>query len=574
MTRSTPCKSPERVLISLCGSGTKYLKSHLNSVYREPYNSTSITGIRALLIAFLSVLIWVGVSSGSTKYISGLSTWCLYEWVGLLDLEVYTSGFSTWTYYKMPGGGWLFWVLPLIGFAGIDFDEANDRIDKVIKYLRVSSESQQDKSGKDRQRSPIQKEIDKLDIEEVVTIADDWESARTMLRENIEEILNILSEDEDSTYCLMLEDVDRLSRAEPFEACVFFWIAKEHGLILYFDNMGYFDFSDPGQQLSVFFGLYQSRREYLKIAERTSNGQKSVKEDGGLPGPAPYGYKKEDDSNIIHICQKEAKVIRDGVTTLLDTDDAVAAVWRNLKEKYSQKEPTVPSYATFLNILRRELYTGKIVHEEEIVGECPSIVSDEEFDAIQQSLEDKSREEHDEELDHALKSVIERFGVDTSLDLFDVIKGRCPDCGGDVETWGSTKRWGHRVLRYRCKEENCDFEGPLLSEKVLQRWGNKLPITCPLCQTPANKDDWKKSKTKIKGIEQTCDECGCEYSIDLTEECMDDLKRGLEFPEYAIRWFTSEKEDNEDSNGNSSSEKPESDKENEDEDQRDLDDFN
>jgi len=488
-----------------------------------------------------------------------------------LDLEVYSSGFSTWFHYRLPHKWWIFWVLPLIGFAGIDFDEAKERVDKVIKYLRVSSESQQDKSGKNRQQNPIQKEIEKLDVEEEVTIADDWESARTMLRENIEGILDIVSEDEDPTYCLMLEDVDRLSRAEPFEACVFFWIAKEHGLIFYFDNMGYFDFSDPGQQLAAFFGLYQSRRELLKISERTSTGQKDVKEDGGLPGPAPYGYEKEDDSNIIHICEKEAEIIRDGVTIFLDTHDAVAAVWRELNEKYND---TVPSYATFLNILRRELYTGKILHEGEVAGECPPIISDEEFEAIQQVVGEKSREQRDEELDHALKSVIKRFGVDTSLNLFDVIKGRCPDCGGDVETWGSTKRWGHRVLRYRCEEENCDFEGPLLSEKVLQRWGNKLPITCPLCQTPANKDDWKKSKTKIKGIEQTCDECGCEYSIDLTEECMDDLKRGLEFPEYAIRWFTSERADNEESNAKSSSEKLESDKDNEDDNQHDLDDFN
>jgi hypothetical protein len=55
---------------------------------------------------------------------------------------------------------------------------------------------------------------------------------------------------------------------------------------------------------------------------------------------------------------------------------------------------------------------------------------------------------------------------------------------------------------------------------------------------------------------------------------MDELKRGLEFPEYAIRWFTSEKEDNQESNVNSSSEKPESAEDNEDDDQRGLDDFN
>jgi len=376
-------------------------------------------------------------------------------------------------------------MLPLVGFAGLDFEDAKKQIDKVIKYIRVSSESQKDQFGKERQDDPIENEINKLDVEEKITISDDWESARTMLRSNIEKILEKVTKDDDSTYCLMLEDVDRLSRADPFEACVFFWIAKEHGMILYFDSMGYFDFSDPYQQLSVFFGLFQSRQEFIKIKSRTDSGQKSVKEKGGVPNAEPYGYKKREKSNIIDVCEEEAEVIRDGVNKFLNTNDTVKSVWDTLEEKYKYKDVHFPSYPTFLKIFRRELYTGKIRHEGEVVGECPKIISEEKFEAVQQKLNNSSWTKRDKELDHVLIRVVERFGVDASLDLFDIIKGRCPECGGDVETWGSTKRWGHRVLRYRCKEDDCDFTGPLLTEKVLQRWENKLPVLCPICQTPA-----------------------------------------------------------------------------------------
>ncbi len=554
------------------------LNTLLYSVYTSCLNSIRTAGIPVLLISLLCVLICLGILNEPFKYGQRPSTWFLYIGPSVVHIECLADWVSTWIYYKTSIDWWPLWVSPLVGFVGLDFEEAKEQIDKVIKYIRVSSESQKNKSGKERQETPIQKEIEKLSVEEVFTIADDWESARTMLRENIEEIIDTVIDDEDSTYCLMLEDVDRLSRAEPFEACVFLWIVKEHDVILYFDNIGYFDLSDPDQQLSVFFGLYQSRQELLKIKGRTSRGQKSEKEKGGLPSAAPYGYEKKGKTNIIQIIEEEAEIIRDGVTTLLDTEASVSSIWEDLEDKYGERDVDFPAYSTFLDILRRELYTGKIRHEGEVVGECPSILSDEEFERVQQIMGNKSREEHDEELDHVLKSVIERFEIDTSLELFDVIKGQCPDCGGDVETWGSTERWGHRVRRYRCENEKCDFKGPLLSERVLQRWENRLPILCPICQTPADDDDWEKSTTKIQAIEQTCDECGREYSIDLSEELTDGLKRGLEFPEYAINWFDNndegtETEANETTNSSPGKENGESDDSDE-ENHRGLDEFN
>lgn len=450
----------------------------------------------------------------------------------------------------------------MFGFADLDFEEAHEKIDKVIKYLRVSDENQKDKSGKPRQEDSLDNEIERLGVDDPIVIADEWESASTMLRANIEKIIDIVEEDEDSRYCLMLEDIDRLSRAEPFEACVFFWIMKEYDVIVYFDTMGYFDFSDPNQQLMAFFGLYQSRQDYNKLRERTTGGQKDVKEKGGLPNQAPYGYFKKKGSNVIYKNEGEASLIRDGVTILLNNDVSIKKAYSEIENKYKDTDVNVPHYTTFLQIIRRELYTGKIKHDGEVVGECPVIISEAEFNALQERLGSNSSEQIEEQFDHVLNSVIERFGVDASLKLFDIIKGRCLECGGDVDTWGSDKRWGHRVLRYKCvkekkpgnpksesqpgtpnggedndEDDGCGFVGPLLTEKILQRWENKIPIVCPLCQTPADDDKWVTSESKQGAIEQTCDECGRVYSIDLTDKYKDALKRGMDFPEYAIRWF-------------------------------------
>jgi DNA invertase Pin-like site-specific DNA recombinase len=521
----------------------------LYTLYPYQYKGSSKTAIPVAISAFLTGLYIAYINVALIWVIEGSCTWVFYHETLLSLTELQAAGPNPSLEQSPIWDWWFVWGLPLLGFTGIGFDEVENRIDKVIKYIRVSSESQQDKYGKDRQRGPLEKEVKKLDPEESITIADDWESARTMLRGNIENILETVSADDESTYCLMLEDVDRLSRADPFEACMFFWLLNENDVIIYFANLGYFDLSEPGQQLSIFFGLYQSRKEYNKIAERTSAGQREVKENGGLPGPAPFGYEKEDDSHVIEICEEEAEIIETGVNNLLNAGGPISAVWRELNEEYGERCPT---YSTFLNILRREMYTGEIRHEGEVVSECPTIIPRETLQQIQEILDDQTKETvEDEELDPVLKTVIERFGIEPSIELLDVIKGKCPDCGGDVKTWGSTERWGHRVRRYQCKEEGCTFQGPLLSEDVLQQWEGTLPLTCPICQTPADDDEWRQSKTKINAIEQTCNSCSHEYSVDLTEESTNKLRRGLELPDCAISLF----EDDDEEDGQSTSSK-------------------
>jgi ssDNA-binding Zn-finger/Zn-ribbon topoisomerase 1 len=141
-------------------------------------------------------------------------------------------------------------------------------------------------------------------------------------------------------------------------------------------------------------------------------------------------------------------------------------------------------------------------------------------------------------LDHGLKKIISKFGVDASLEMFeDVIKRKCPKCGGDVQTWGSEERMGHRVNTYRCvyhyafsddedeneednsdetDEDTCDFEEPLLTGRFLRNWESSVPVTCPACQRLLDDDKWEESPTKLGAIEQTCENCGCETTINLS----------------------------------------------------------
>jgi len=495
-----------------------------------------------------------------------------------------------WWFYTMAEQLSLFWCLPLLGFAGLDPDTARDRIDIIIEYVRVSSQEQSSNSGKQRQKDTLDEEIMKIDCEEVIPVADDWESASTMLRENIDEIVETVRDYPDETIALMIENVDRLSRAPPFEAAVFLWVLSRYDVIVYFGDLGYFDFTDPNQQMMAFFALYRSRQDFNDIKERTSSGQKQIKEEDGAPFRTPFGYSKIDTkTHKLEINEKQAEVIKEAVNRIITAvDPVVSSIYEDLQDKYESKVEDFPSYGNLFNILRSRKYTGEITHDGEVIGDIPQIVSKEDYESVVETIGMPNNGENDD-LDHALQSIIDRFGIDGSINLFDVIKGRCPECGGDVKTMGSTERWGNRVLKYRCiganldsdetaeedcknteedddaeadnddseeTEQGCGFTGPLLSRSFLQNWERGLPIVCPRCQSPADEDDWKRSDAKINAVEQTCDECGLWYSADVGIEYDSAVERGMNIPKHAIRWFDDDTDTDADSDSEANQQKP------------------
>jgi len=555
-------------IISTCNkTKEKFLIFLLNTLYSGNDKGLSKIGIPLLLTALLYIVITgVGVSDTAIKY-------------GGRDL--------IWRFYTIVEDMTLYWYLPLLGFAGIKPDIARDKIDLIIKYVRVSSQEQSDKSGKQRQNNTLDGEIDKIDCDEVIYISDDWESASTMLRKNIDEIVETVRNHPDETVALMNENVDRLSRAPPFEAAVFLWVLSRFDVIFYFGDIGYFDFSDPNQQLMAFFALYRSRQDYNDIRERTSSGQKQIREGNGVPCGTPFGYTKIDKQrHNLEINEQQAEVIKDAVDRILSTEDpTVKPIHEDLRDKYNDEIEKFPSYGNFFHILRNEKYTGDIMHDDEVIGQVPQIISNKDYEEVIEKIGIPDNSENDD-LDHAIHSIIDRFGIDGSIELLDIIKGCCPKCGRNVKTMGSTERWGHRVLRYQCigsnldsqevTEEECEtigesdnsetddndseptiegcgFSGPLLSRSFLQKWERGLPIVCPRCQTPADEDDWERSDTKIDAVEQTCDECGLWYSANVSIEYDSPIERGINIPEHAIRLFDGTDADSNDeaSNGQS-----------------------
>lgn len=544
-----------------CGfSGrTSISRSDLSTLYRSHHKSISKKAIPWLLIALLYPF-----------YISVEPSIPL--------LTVFDSGQPPWLSVPNPSLSLSIVILfPLLGV--LSREEVKPRIDIVIKYLRVSSQAQEsDGNSLDTQDDFLEDELAKLCPEEVVTIGDTWESAASMLRESIKQVLNEV-EGEDQTYCLMIRDLDRLSRADPFEACTFLWLLKTYDVILYVHGEGYYDFSDHFDALRLFMQLVRAREGYEQIITNGADGRRKAIKRGEWPAPAPYGFDKQDDKLVLN--GTETAVLQRALELLRDQEDSVKSAWERLGEEFDEDD--LPAYQSFLVILRNPIIKGEMQFDGKVLNECPAILSEEEFDELQAQLGDRSNDEIDHNIDPWINRIVERYGVEPSVDLFsDILAPICPECGDTVHVRNRTTRRGEEVYRYRCSNhpgyqddddddededtdenesatETCDFEAPLLSEDgFLGEWDFTAPITCPVCQMPAEDDRWEQSPTKVNGIVQDCQYCGVLIDIALPE---DKMERALEIPDAALRVFGDnwplDSEDNDSDQGSDDKQKTE-----------------
>lgn len=82
--------------------------------------------------------------------------------------------------------------------------------------------------------------------------------------------------------------------------------------------------------------------------------------------------------------------------------------------------------------------------------------------------------------------------------------------------------------------ETCDFDDPLFTDSFLREWHNTVPVMCPHYRTPFTNEDWKKSPTQIGVVEQVCDCCERETTIDIDSN---KYQREMNLPSLAIRFF-------------------------------------
>lgn len=429
-------------------------------------------------------------------------------------------------------------------------DEAPDDIEKVIIATRVSSRDQVDGSSLDKQLRDLRNKAESLvDPEDIFEVGGDWESAASMDRSHIREIKDLI-EIHDKKMCLMVRDVTRLSRASPFEAMNFMFFLDQNDAVLYTHEDGFFDFDEPMHQFILMYQLSQSHKEYKNIYENSRTGEGEALQDGEILTPF-YGVERGESDKPV-LVEEELAVVERAFEIALRDEVSVSEIHNMLIQEFG--DDIVPSYNTLLNILKRPAYhSGKRIHNDEHVLKIDQlqeyeVVSEGEFEQVQDIYDWREESPQDIWVDIAFVSLVENFGLEgAARKLTRFFSPKCPKCGSDAKDIGTGTVWGCPVVRFKCRapDDECDYEGPIFTEKLLKEFDNALYICCPCCDCPINDPSWVDHPELDGWIQTTCEHCSVPFALPVPTN---KYERGFEYPEFAIdlfEWYNEDDEEDE-----------------------------
>ena len=274
---------------------------------------------------------------------------------------------------------------------------------------------------------------------------------------------------------------------------------KEHGVECYFEKENIWTFDSKGELLITIMSSL-AQEESRSLSENVSWGWKKRFADGKvvMSYGAFLGYEKGPDGNPV-INEEEAKIVRyifdsvlEGKTPANIARDLMALGYKTATGK------TKWTCETVLNILKNEKYTGNAILQKTykpdllskrkknngevqkyyVTNSHPAIISQDEFDAVQEELSVR-------------KKSFEKY---TSYSIFSskVICGNCGRTYGS-KVWHSNDKYRKVVWRCNGKYEN-KCTTPTLSEDEIQK-----VVVNALNQLAVNKDSIIQDLEEIRG---------------------------------------------------------------------------
>jgi DNA invertase Pin-like site-specific DNA recombinase/transposase-like protein len=428
--------------------------------------------------------------------------------------------------------------------------------DRVLILVRVSSKSQSDNTSKSTQLEALKKVVEKIDGT-VIEIIEAEESAAEIERSQLNTALEMAKNDEYDI--LAVYEVDRLSRADPWDTVRYLHDLQQSGITLYCDSYGFIDWDEHYDFEILAREAVFANRWLNRLKKGRVEGVRNALEGGKWPfgGEPPVGYYTDAENNL-ELDQKYADYIQDIFQIYLKTENR-SETKRQINNKLEEAGLETITYPQVKTILTSQLVLGRREYAGEVMATDSSlqVIDKSLFQEVQALLSDQGARSESSSKPDFLQAAVDRFGVDYVMQLIDTFQPfRCRSCGGDMERHGSTKVWGIRMPRYQC--EDCGYQGGLLNESELKNLHQTLPLRCPYCTATEEFEatELRQAGTKFD-YKYTCDLC--EYSFGSNMQ-PDQLRRMLNHP--ALK-FTITDDSQDQNDGESES----------DDDQHNIDDF-
>jgi len=419
-----------------------------------------------------------------------------------------------------------------------------DEIDgvRVLILVRVSTASQSDNTSKSTQLDKLQAAVDRIDGT-VVKILEAEESAAEIERSQLNTALEMAQNDEYDI--LAVYEVDRLSRADPWDTVRYLHDLQRSGITLYCDSYGFIDWGEHYDFEILTREAVFANRWLTRIEQGRVDGVRRYLKDGKWPhgGEPPVGYYT-DDKNNLKLDERYVEIIKDIFHIYCETENRKETM-RQINDELEQLDLETISYSQTKTILTSHLVIGRRKYSGEVMATDSSlqVIDKPLFHDVQKLLSKDETPSDSPNKPDFLQAAVDRFGVDFVMQLIDSFRPfRCRSCGGDMERHGSTEVWGISMPRYRCLD--CEYQGGLLTESELNNLHQTLPLRCPYCTATEEFEATELRQAGAKfNYKYTCNLCEYSFGSDMQP---DQIRRMLNHPALQFTIYDNSEDKNDD----------------------------
>lgn len=429
--------------------------------------------------------------------------------------------------------------LPL--FVGLHRkDEVNG--DRALLMTRVSTRSQGNNSSKSSQRESLEEAARENDLK-VVDVLEAEESGAKIERDQLNEVLDRAQNDRYDI--LMVYELDRLSRADPWDTQSYLRDLRDAGVTLYCDSYGYFDWTEHYDFEILGREAAFAHRWLERLHEGSAEGCRQKLKNKKWPhGPnIPVGYTIDEERKV-KLDSDYGPFISRFFEVYAKTENR-KETYRRLKSTFEEKGIDTVSYKSVKTLLTSKLCIGKLCYKGEVVAEFSELkaVDKDLFHEVQSILSGQENHTSSPDIPEVIGDAAQKYGIDFVMNLFESFKPfRCRQCDGDLKREGTKELWGVKFPKYEC--QSCEYQGPLVTEEELKKIHQTLPLRCPFCSAT---EEFETTRLREMGTKfdyfYTCEDCGLSFGCDLGPNQM---TRRFDYPNLGFEVGDDDDDDSDD----------------------------
>ena len=386
--------------------------------------------------------------------------------------------------------------------------------ERALLMTRVSTSAQGNNSSKASQREALKDAAEENDLE-VVDVLEAEESGAKIERDQLNKSLERAQNEEYDV--LMVYEVDRLSRAEPWDTLSYLHDLRKTDVTLYCDSYGYIDWEEHYDFEILAREAAFARRWLDRLRDGSRKGYQQQLKNREWPfgsGP-PVGYETDENSKI-QLDSDYGQYIPKFFEIYAETENRKETK-RQLNTIFRENGLDEISYSQVKTVLQSKICIGKLGYKGEVMAEHSElkVVEKDLFHEVQSILSGQESPAPSSEIPEFLGDATRMYGLDFVMELFESFKPfRCRECNGDLERHGTKEIWGVKFPSYQC--DSCGYQGPLVTAEELKKLHQTLPIRCPFCSATEN---FESSRLRQLGARfdhtYTCMDCGLSFGCDL-----------------------------------------------------------